>query len=73
MRFGLTLLVSALAALVVAQESPNAFEIPPEGYSLNAGEPYTFNWGNREGETVTLTLRTGASGDLDEGTVIQGM
>ena len=74
MRFSLALIVSTLAALASCQSGPNAFNIPPAGgYSLNAGQPTTFTWDNLSGSTVTLTLRSGSSGDLDAGSVIVGV
>ena len=36
------------------------------------GQTTDLNWGNIKGSTVTLTLRSGANGDLDKGTVIKG-
>lgn len=73
MRLSLTLFASALVTLVSAQVGPNAFNIPLGGYFLKAGEPTTFTWSNQQGSTVTLRLRDGANGALNEGTLLQGM
>ena len=69
MKFSCTILLSALAALVSAA-GPNSFQVPPEGYLLHAGQSQTFTWNNLQGSTVTLKLRQGASGNLDDGTVL---
>jgi hypothetical protein len=73
MRFSV-LLFSAFSAYAVAQSAsgPNAFNVPPGGYQLTAGQPVTLTWSNIQGSTVTLQLRSGSPGALDAGTVIQG-
>ncbi|MCJ1246148.1 hypothetical protein MMC30_003353 [Trapelia coarctata] len=74
MRFSYILpALSALAAFVSAQTAggPNSFMIPMSGgYTLTASQPTTFTWDNLSGSTVTLKLRSGPSGNLNEGTTI---
>ena len=72
--FALRVAFTALAALAAAQTTgPNAFENPPGGYQFTPGESTDLTWSNQKGSTVTLTLRQGSNGNLDPGTVIQGM
>lgn len=73
MRFSFTLVLSAFVASISAQntDGSNPFNIPAGGYLLNAGQPTTFTWQPTTPGTVTLTLRDGANGDLNPGTVIQ--
>lgn len=74
MHFSFGLLAAALAGYVSAQSNgPNAFNIPPAGYLLHAGQPQTLTWSNLAGSTVTLKLRDGANGALNPGTDIVGM
>jgi len=72
MRFSLAFLTGAVATVVSAQTSngPNAFNVPPGGYLLHAGQPTTFTWSNQQGSTVTILLRDGANGDLNAGTTV---
>ena len=71
--FPFALVLSTFAALVAAQsnDKSNAFDIPPAGFLLHAGQPQTFTWHNKAGNTVTLTLRNGPNGNLNKGTVIK--
>ena len=64
--------LATLLAVALAADDPNPFKIPQGGYSFTAGKPTTLNWTPTTGGTVTLTLRQGASNNLDEGTVIEG-
>jgi len=72
MRFSLTLLASALVALVSAQATKgnNAFAVPAGGYLLHAGQPTTFTWTKLSGSTVTIKLRKGDRSDLDSGVTL---
>jgi len=72
MRFSLTLLASALVALVSAQATKgnNAFSVPEGGYLLHAGQPTTFTWTKLSGSTVTIKLRRGDRSDLDSGVTL---
>lgn len=72
MRFSLAFLTAAVATIVAAQanDGPNAFNVPPGGYLLHAGQPTTFTWSNQQGSTVTILLRDGANGDLNAGTTV---
>jgi len=71
MRFSLTALLTVAAATVVAAanvlvDAPgNAISQPTAGDVVDAGKPYTIVWDPSEGETVTLVLRKGDSGNLD--------
>lgn len=71
-------LLAAVAApiLAFAQDSsnngdkPNPFKWNDGGIMPAAGESTTLNWKPTTDGTVTLILRSGASNDLNEGTVI---
>ena len=63
---------SASAPAPTASYGPNYFTPPVAGYLLRAGQPFTFKWVPTTGGTVTLTLRNGANGNLNPGTVIAG-
>lgn len=62
--------VAALAGLVMAGENPIIY---PDGSSkIVAGTPFVITWTPTTGGTVTLTLRQGASDNLDDVKVIAG-
>ncbi|KAI4153681.1 MAG: hypothetical protein LQ340_002164 [Diploschistes diacapsis] len=63
-------ILAALVALASAASGPNAFNVPPQGYLLHAGQAQTFTWDNLQGSTVTLMLREGPDGNLNQGTVL---
>jgi hypothetical protein len=66
MRFS-TIFAAAFAAVVSAAD--NAFTMD-SGFSVTAGSPAELTWNPTTPGTVTLTLRSGNSGDLSEGTTI---
>lgn len=70
MRSVLYLTVSALAAVVAAQENP--FNIPNGGYDFKAGSATTLNWKPTTSGTVTLKLQAGKDITPDSGDVIVG-
>lgn len=63
--------VAALAGLVMASENPIIY---PDGSSkIVAGTPFVITWTPTTiGTTITLTLRQGASDNLDDVKVIVG-
>ncbi len=74
MHFVILPVAASLLSLVLAQSGgPNAFNIPPEGLSLVAGQPTELNWSPDTPGKVSLYLRSGDSGALDEGELIEGM
>ena len=72
MQLSILPLVTLLFSSLLAQAADNAFKIPP-GFSVTAGQPTTIEWDPTTPGTVTLTLRDGASSDLNPGTVIKCM
>ncbi|KAF2836411.1 hypothetical protein M501DRAFT_917261, partial [Patellaria atrata CBS 101060] len=50
-----------------AGASPNPFHIPREGLNFEAGETTEISWDPTTDGTVTLILRSGPSGNLEEG------
>lgn len=71
MQFILPLALSLLRLVVAQGSKPNAFALPP-GFSLTAGQPTTLKWSPDTPGKVSLYLRSGASSDLDKGTLIKG-
>ncbi|KAL8799968.1 MAG: hypothetical protein Q9182_005505 [Xanthomendoza sp. 2 TL-2023] len=69
MRFSFFYFAGSFLALVAAQGKPNPFTLPP-GFMINAGQPTTITWQPTTGGTVSIRLRSGASSNLEEGTVI---
>ncbi|MCJ1448998.1 MAG: hypothetical protein MMC23_009517 [Stictis urceolatum] len=71
MHFARAFVAAIFAAIAVAQgDKPNAFNVPTPYYSLTAGKSQTFTWHNIQGNTVTIKLRSGANGNLDQGQTI---
>lgn len=74
MRFTILPVAASLLSLVYAQATgPNAFKIPPTGFSLAAGQPTTLNWDPTTPGSVSLYLRSGASSALGERVLIECM
>ncbi|KAL8952085.1 MAG: hypothetical protein Q9222_001996 [Ikaeria aurantiellina] len=71
MRASLVYIASCLLALAAAQapSGPNYFTLPA-GFMINAGSPTPITWNPTTGGTVTIRLRSGASSDLEQGTVV---
>ncbi|MCJ1323952.1 hypothetical protein MMC10_000614 [Thelotrema lepadinum] len=73
LQFSLLTLLSTLTFSLAQTPNPsgsNSFNNPPQGYLLHAGQSSTFTWSNLAGSTVTLNLRSGANGNLDDGQII---
>lgn len=67
MRFTITLLTCALAALARAQ---NPFNIPDGGLSMSVGVPTTLSWVPTTAGTVSLLLRDGPDVNLNPGILL---
>lgn len=70
MYFAILPVAASLLSVVLAQ-APNAFQIPPAGYALAAGQPTTLKWNPTTPGTVSLYLRSGASSALEKGELIE--
>jgi len=69
MKLSLATLLGVVAAFAAAQtaSNANAFNIPPSGnYLVHAGATTQLTWSNKQGSTVTLKLRKGSNGDLQD-------
>ncbi|EGX48673.1 hypothetical protein TWF173_000786 [Orbilia oligospora] len=64
LKYFFTLLLSALPLTLAADLGKNAITAPIAGDVITAGEPYTIEWTNREGTSVTLTLVDGPAGQV---------
>ncbi|KAL8712404.1 MAG: hypothetical protein Q9220_003252 [cf. Caloplaca sp. 1 TL-2023] len=71
MRASIVYVASCLLALAAAQapSGPNYFTLPA-GFMINAGSSTPITWNPTTGGTVTIRLRSGASSDLESGTVV---
>ncbi|KAK3713515.1 hypothetical protein LTR37_008473 [Vermiconidia calcicola] len=69
MRYTSVLALLSAPLLALAQQA-NPFNIPPEGIAAEGGEPLTLEWEPTTSGTVSLILRSGASNNLNEGTMI---
>ncbi|KAJ5180431.1 hypothetical protein N7492_003641 [Penicillium capsulatum] len=61
---------AALAAVVSAGSTDNAFNNPEGGYTFTAGKSTTLTWKNDTSGTVSLRLQTGKTTTADSGTEI---
>lgn len=61
---------AALAAVVSAATTDNAFNNPEGGYTFTAGKPTTFTWKADTPGTVSLRLQTGKVTTASSGTEI---
>ncbi|PGH00398.1 hypothetical protein GX51_05806 [Blastomyces parvus] len=64
------LALSALAAVVAAQSTDNAFNNPPGGFQFAAGKPTKLSWTPTTEGTVTLKLQKGENTTPADGIVI---
>ena len=69
MHFAPLSVVAGLIAIVAAQSTDNPFKID-SGFMITAGMPTTIQWTPTTQGPVSLTLRSGASSNLNKGTVI---
>ncbi|KAF2718824.1 hypothetical protein K431DRAFT_124620 [Polychaeton citri CBS 116435] len=59
------------APLVALAQNANPFSVPSGGFSAVAGESLELNWNPTTDGTVTLVLRSGASSNLNQGSIIE--
>ncbi|KAJ6019934.1 hypothetical protein N7499_004176 [Penicillium canescens] len=70
MRFFISFVVVALAAIASASSTDNSFNIPTNGYTFKVGEPTTLTWTPSTSGTVTLRLQWGVVTTANSGSVI---
>ncbi|KLJ07478.1 lysophospholipase [Blastomyces silverae] len=63
---------TALAAVVAAQSTDNAFNNPAGGYQFAAGRPTQLSWAPSTDGTVTLKLQKGDNTTPSDGIIIAG-